>query len=317
MMKNCLKVERNLPTLAVVGTLNWVETAVSLCTLGGLKAKAFKLYRYPQALRFLLSRQFRNSDALYQVGAGGIKYLLAAKMFRKPLIKHWIGTDAHNLSIGCGWKHHLRLNLLKRYVTLHLADSPEVRALLEKVGIHPEVVRLLPVDLLGDVLPLPKKFTVLGYWYDDNIEKYGGRYILRLAEEFPDIPFLVVGATGKDVEAPPNVTFLGFHHDMMEIFRQTSVFIRLPSHDSISALALEMLSRGRYVIYTYPLPGSTHVKNYEAARETLCKLREKEEPNIEGADLIRRNYDPVTQAKHLSELIYRKLHIPPNKKKRL
>jgi glycosyltransferase involved in cell wall biosynthesis len=300
--------------IAVVGTLNWVETAASLCALGGLEAKAFKLYRYRQAIRFLLSRDFRKADALYQVGAGGIKYLIAARIFCKPLIKHWIGSDAYDLSIGRGWKHRLWVSLYKRCVALHLADSPEVSRLVENVGIHPEVVRLLPPELLGQVLPLPEKFTVLGYWQDDDIEKYGGHHILRLAREFPDIHFLIVGASGRNVEASPNVTFLGFQRDMTEVFRQTSVFVRIPSHDSISALALEMLSRGRYVIYTHPLPGSIYVDSYAAASKALQELQGKREPNTAAVGLIRENYDPKTQAKRLNELICEKLNLLPNKR---
>jgi glycosyltransferase involved in cell wall biosynthesis len=313
-MKNCSQIQGHLSSIVVVGTLNWVETAASLCKSGGFEAKAYKLYKYSQALKFVLSPEFRKAKALYQIGAGGMKYLILARIFGKPLIRHWIGTDAYNISTGNSWEHRFRVSLLKRYVALHLADSPEVSSLLEKVGIHSEVVRLLPAELLGEVLPLPEKFTVLGYWQDKDIEKYGGHQILHLAKEFPDIRFLIVGATGENVEVPANVTFLGFQRDMTEVFRQTSVFVRLPSHDSISALALEMLSRGRYVIYTHPLPGSIYVDSYAAARKALQELQRRREPNTAAAGLIRENYDPNTQAKRLSKLICEKLNLLPNKR---
>ena len=289
--------------MAVVGTLNWVDTAASLCKLGGIEAKAYKLHKYSQAFKFILSKEFRNSDAIYQVGAGGIKYLIIAKLFRKPLIKHWIGTDAYCIANGSGWKHRFKLNVFKKYAALHLADSPEVNQQLEEVGIHCKVVRLLPPEMLGEILPLPDKFTVLGYWFDENIEIYGGEHILRLAKDFPHINFLVVGATGKGIEASPNITFLGYQKNLNDIFPKVSVFVRLPSHDSISALALEMLSRGRYVIYSHPLPGSIQVNNYEEARQALKKLIDKKQPNTEAPELIRKEFNPDVQADNIGILI--------------
>jgi len=289
--------------IVVVGTLNWVETAAQMCLAGGLEAVAYRINRYGQALRLLMSHEFRNCNAIYQVGAGGIKYLLVARLFGKPLIKHWIGTDAHNLAYLKNWKYGLYRILFKRWTTLHLADSPEVVSVLAKVGIEPPVVRLLPADLLGEVMQMPEHFTVLGYWYDEDIDRYGGRDILRLARDFPDVRFIVVGAGGSNVDAPKNVEFLGVVDDMKQVFKDTSAFVRLPSHDSISVLALEMLSRGRYVIYTHSLPGGIRVAGYEQAREALHKLKDVQIPNHEGARLVGKEYDPNLQAKKLGELI--------------
>ena len=71
----------------------------------------------------------------------------------------------------------------------------------------------------------------------------------------PEITFYIAGSSNEtNLSVPNNVIFLGYVEDLEAIYLKTSVFIRLPKHDSLSAMVLEMLSRGRYILYNKKFP---------------------------------------------------------------
>jgi hypothetical protein len=59
---------------------------------------------------------------------------------------------------------------------------------------------------------------------------------------------------------------------MDALYRQTSVVVRLTSHDGTSFMVLEALSRGRHVIWTYPVPGVIHASGFAAVSAALRDL---------------------------------------------
>ncbi len=80
------------------------------------------------------------------------------------------------------------------------------------------------------------------------------------------------------------------------------MLIRLPEHDSLSAMVLEALARGRYVIYSEEFPFTETAGNFDEARDALARLLANRQPNYSGAEYVRRNYSLDEQAERLREI---------------
>ena len=84
---------------------------------------------------------------------------------------------------------------------------------------------------------------------------------------------------------------IDYDSDMTEIYKQTSLLIRLTKHDGFSSMVLEALSLGRNVIWTYKIP---HCFQTVAERDNLLNQfdRAREEIyNSSGADWVRNNFN--------------------------
>jgi glycosyltransferase involved in cell wall biosynthesis len=55
------------------------------------------------------------------------------------------------------------------------------------------------------------------------------------------------------------LTFHGWQRDLEPFYRKSSVLVRLVEHDGTGLTAVEALSRGRHVIYSFPLPHTLRV----------------------------------------------------------
>jgi hypothetical protein len=177
-----------------------------------------------------------------------------------------------------------------------VADSQEVAEELRTGGLKVmEVARLLPPSVRAEVMPLPSKPTVMCYWTDAYAGFHRADMIMELARRFPDVPFKVAAAKGAGLDAPPNVEFLGWQDDLTRVYSQCSIFLRLPEHDSLSAIVLEALVRGRYVIYNRRTPHCRYAETLEQACEALGELRKMVSPNESGAAWVKENFDPVLE----------------------
>ena len=167
------------------------------------------------------------------------------------------------------------------------------------MGVCSVVCRLLPASIEAEVLPLPETFRVLSYWTDERMAFYGGDLILKLAEECSDIEFLIAGADGCGVACSSNVTFLGRRETLDDVYPRVSVFLRLPKHDSLSAMVLESLARGRYVVYNKNFPHCRRADTLEQVRAVIQEIRRFSEPNRVGADFVRENFSLQREAECL------------------
>jgi hypothetical protein len=201
-----------------------------------------------------------------------------------------------------GPAHWLRQRVAERIVAVHLADSPDLADELRSVGLQATVCRLLPSSIEAEVIPLPGVFRVLSYWFDDRRSFYGGDTIIELARRMPDVEFLIAGAFGKGAVAPANVRFLGRVTDMDPIYAQTSVFLRLPKHDSLSVMVLEALARGRYVIYNKNFPHCLRADSLEQVQQALNDVRCRRSSNLEGADFVKQSFRLDEQAQVLARV---------------
>lgn len=293
--------------VAVMGSGYWLDVVAELMRRAGVSCETVALERWDK-VRWFCEGGWRHIDVVHLIG--GVDWRMGGMLalVRKPVLIHWIGSDVLRLSAAVrGGVRGLPMRLCAfRWARTHLADSPALAEELRSLGVESQVVRLLPKLIEADIEPLPEKFTVLSYWFDDPGRRafYGGDTVLQLAVEFPDIDFVILRATGRGAVPLPNVTYLGYRQDMAAIYSASSVLIRLPKHDSLSTMVLEMLARGRYVIYNSPLDGVHHATTLAEARATLRDILERREPNTRGARMVRREFSLDREAEALAH-IYR------------
>jgi len=260
-------------------------------------------------LVWLCRGQWRCYDAFYRIGGSGTwmyNFILACT--GKPVIWHWIGSDVLLLKNSrlsrCGQKF-FQQRKIDYWPRLHAADSPDVQRELDTLGIRSEVIRLLPERIEAPVESLPETFTVLSYWLKNRKSFYGGDIVMRLARELPEVRFLILGATEGNQADLPNVQFLGWQKDLESFYTQSSVLIRLPEHDSLSAMVLEMLARGRYIIYNKEMPGCHFACNYTETKEALEQIQKLNTPNHDGARYIQESFSVSHQAQKTAQLCQR------------
>jgi len=217
------------------------------------------------------------------------------------VVYHFIGSDVLALRRLSAADRARQLAELKRYGSAFVADGPDLQAELAELGLEASILRCLPPGLLGDVSPLPERFTVLSYWAS-RPEFYRAPLVLQLAAALSDVDFLVVGTDGAGLARPSNVRFLGEVSDMEAVYRRCSVLLRLPVHDGLPKMALEAQARGRRVICSHPLPHATRADDFAAALAALTGFREHTRPDHDAAAYIRQTYDPAVEARRALRL---------------
>lgn len=225
-------------------------------------------------------RLVREADVLYLVSSRldrGSPQDLLMRLRRKPVLIHWNGTDvmiARDEYLAGKASHAIAER------AVHWADAPWLIDELREIGIESEYVSL-PVAVSGtEPPPLPSRFTALLYLPVDAFDRevFDAETLLRLPHEFPDTHFILVPSLGETLASihsgplPPNLETPGYITDMDAFYRKISVLIRLTTHDGTSHMALECLSRGRQVIWTYSLPGVIQARGPETVIATLRDL---------------------------------------------
>ena len=174
---------------------------------------------------------------------------------------------------------------------LVLADSEIVQEELKEIGIDSHLLRLLPKAMSGQVTALPEEPMVLSYWSDDRFDFYRGNVVFALAQTFPQV-----------TEVPSNVKLLGLVENMPQLYKKCTCLVRVPRHDGLSAMVLEALAYGRYVIYSYRFPHTSFASSFDSARVALEDILRKDEPNVAGANHVQDNFSIDKDAACLREL---------------
>lgn len=263
--------------------------------------------RWCRPLRWLgwaLTGPFRTAAAVHVIAPPGRQPLIRlAGWMHKRIILHWVGTDVLNLRAEVAARGPAAVDFYRRMAHAQFADAPELIEELAALGLRADLFRLLPDAVEPRDVPLPDRPAVLSYWAPERREFYGGPILDALAEEFPDVPFLIVGNDGHGQPQHPNMTYLGRLESLEDVYRQTSILVRLPEHDSLSAMVLEMLGRGRRVIYSRPFPHTEHATTPEEARAALRRCLAEREFNRAGQAYVRQNFAPAAEAARVAPLV--------------
>lgn len=198
------------------------------------------------------------------------------RLRRRPVVIHWVGTDVQ-IAVEEHRRHNVSLRVAERPV--HWCDAPWLVEELRTIGIVSEYVPLpIPIET-APASPLPEEFSVLFYYPVDAFDRevFDLETMLRLPEAFSTVRFTLIPSPPETLPQPlpPNLEARAWVDDMDALYRETSAIVRLTSHDGLSFMAAEALSRGRYVIWTHPMPGCVRAEGFEAVATALRALIEK------------------------------------------
>lgn len=236
-----------------------------------------------------------RADIIYLIGSRldrGSPQDLLLRVRRRPVVIHWVGTD-----VQIALAEHRRRNASTRIAerAIHWCDAPWLASELRLAGIRADLVPL-PIPLpAGEPPPLPARFTVLLYYPVDAFDRevFDWETMRRLPTAFPATRFLLIPSPPETLPGPlpPNLEARGWVDDMDGLYREITVLVRLTTHDGQSFMAAEALARGRYVIWTYPMPGAIQASGFDAVRDALRRLYDRHEAgtlslNLEGRRLV-------------------------------
>lgn len=274
-----------------------------------LKAQFVDIKREKSLLTryFLLIRKISSSDLIYRIGGFPRKKIVQfIQILNIPLVIHWVGTDV--LTARKYFKRISNHYLCKENI-IHWTDAPWLVDELNEINIKSEFVPL-PVSSVKEILfrdpPLfPKKFTVLSYLPKDRLNFFKSGYIIRLAREFPEISFLIVGSSGEFLKDKlSNIKFLGWITHVNKIYSKSTLLIRMTEHDGYPWTIQEALAMGRYAIWNFPFPGVFQAKNYQELYSQVNKLftlhkEGKLTLNKEGRQYIKKELNPQILTKQV------------------
>lgn len=291
--------------VAVIGTFNWIGVAAELLRRAGMECQTIPDMSPAKFVKWVLSGGHRRFDVIHHVRGTSLYPGLPFAMLGKPVVWHWIGTDIMHYTrkrAEGGFRAKLTRSIAGMKTSHHVADSPKLVKELTELGIEAKVVRLLPACVEAQVIPLPEKPAVLSYWDKLLRDFYRMPDVLKIAAQFPDVDFYVVGDDGSGVAAPSNVKFMGRLPSLSDIYPKISVYLRLVEHDSLSAMVLEAMARGRYVVYSEEFPFAQRAQTVEQAVTALKQVLSATLPYEQGAEYIRTNFSLQEQAEELRRL---------------
>ncbi len=224
-----------------------------------------------EKLYFILTKMLKIDIVYFGYGCCRVdSYLKIAKIYKKKVICHWIGSDVLRAKSTKNLKH------IQKYINYNLACSPMIKDELKELEIKADEIPVLPINISEDYSKLPDKHGVIMYLPKGKEEFYGIQYLKYAAETFNDIEFYIVGNDNDTINLR-NVHFLGkiSKSEMNELYDRTNILIRLPQHDGLSLMLLEALIKGKEVIYCYDFPFTKHVTNnkqlYNAISDIISK----------------------------------------------
>ncbi len=272
----------------------------------GLRARGWRSHYAAHPGRSLpgwlrIARAVAASELVYVIGGRierrtPVNALLHVRT--RPLVMHWVGTDAL-LAAQAARRGRGSQHIAER--ATHWCDAPWLADELAKAGVAAEYAPLPTPTLAPHSLPLPERFRALLYLPADPFDRgvFDVETLLRLPHKLPEIAFVVAPSPAATLpgELPPNVDARGWTDDIEALYREVSVYVRLTTHDGMSFMALEALSRGRYVIWTQPLEGAIRAEGLEDVAAALRGLAERHAAgdlgtNEEGARAVRERFDP-------------------------
>lgn len=231
------------------------------------------------------------------------KIVVWAKILRKKMIIHWIGTDVL-LAIEAAEK-----GLKFHKGDIELAGSELLVEELKGIGIKACRIPIVPFNSKFSLKKYPEKHSVLVYLPEGREEFYGRKIIKELAMREPDILFHIVANNGMEDLKNDNVIFHGFlnSEEMERLYEEITILVRYPEHDGMSMMVIEALGMGKHVLYKYKHPYVETPKSEEISDiyESFKNIIDKPiSINKEGHDFVEKFYS----SENIMEL-YNKNHI--------
>lgn len=200
-----------------------------------------------------------------------------ALRFKKDLIMQWHGSDVltaqTNLKNGKFTRKYLD-------TATSFTDAIWLKDELLKLNIDSQILPFKHVEISENskIFSTP---DVLTYLAKGSEKFYGVDYFLRLADEFPDTIFHVVGSDGKLLPQKKNIHFYGWvsEKEFQQKLDECAVFMRLTEHDGYSLSVLRAVANGNYVLWNNPHPEVNFVSDVNRISEQLRGLIQQIEAN--------------------------------------
>jgi hypothetical protein len=260
-----------------------------------LEKKIKVVYLYPSLHDLKFKKKIEMVDTIHFIGSPtsslhGVLTLIRFRMWGKKVIVHWIGGDAWQVSSKK--KFEMYTKLCKKKIDLHLVDDVRLGTMLKKIGID-STVQPLPVTNHYKLEPLPneKKFLVYlpdetEYWWN----RFNGNIIKQIVKEFPKVNFIIIKNSGKFFDES-NVKCYKWVDDLESIYKNVIGMIRIPTHDGLPGTMIELLSMGRYVIYSEQLPHCYKAETFEELKNVIDEIIVDPKLNVEGAKYVNEKYN--------------------------
>ena len=241
----------------LVGSPHWCRHLKELLNRHG----SVRCHTVGDAFRWMLAP--RKSICLVGVGAPDtgkrfVYHFTALLLHRLGIARsralYWIGSDV------------MRLRPDDAYVSgcVNIAGSEWIAEEVRVKG-YGCTHRLFPVELRsarGAPFPAAGRMQVLSYMPDAQHELHGSSELMHVAARLPDVDFKVIGGVGTWWrDHPANVQFFGWVSDISVPIGESHVLLRRTRHDSFSAFVREGIASGRYVLFTYDVPGVTWIRS--------------------------------------------------------
>lgn len=246
-----------------------------------------------------------QSDIVYCVGGTYTreKTLVLARILRKRMIMHWIGTDVlyAKKEAEKGIKFHKN--------DIELAGSELLVEELNSIGVKAHRIPIVPLALNFSLKKMPERHAVLVYLPKERAEFYGGRVIKELVKREPEIMFHIVANDGMEELNYDNVKFHGFlnNKEMAKLYEEITILVRYPEHDGMSMMVIEALGMGKHVLYKYkhPYVETPQSENISDIYKSFKGMIDKPvSVNEDGHDFVKQFYS----SENIMEL-YNKEHI--------
>lgn len=274
-----------------------IEDIADLLSRRGYDTKVVKSRGYAK-LRYLLQYYFKYSMALLRTDYVYLVYaqpnnnimLVLARLFKKKVVMHWIGTDVYNYVNG--------IVPAKPYAGRihHITGSHLLHDELKDVGIVSDIIPIIPFRMKLDLMEMPKEHAALVYMPEGKEEFYRADLIRELAVRNPKVKFHIVANAGYEPLRLENVIFhgkLGID-EMNKLYHEISILVRLPEHDGLSMMVIEALAKGKQVLYRYRHPFVYTPEKFEPdSIDAEFKRILAEEPvvNVQGHEYILEHYN--------------------------
>jgi hypothetical protein len=249
----------------------------------------------------------RRADLLICFGGPSPSVVLAEAALARsiPVVVIWAGSD-----VLIAAENPFDLAVTKRRGYDNVAVAPWLVDELATLGINASHLPVGAVDAVERIAPFPQQFRVLTYLPEPRRIFYGEEPVYAIAQQMPEVQFTVLGPGRRSPNAPPNVFFTGYVHNVPAYIDESTVLLRLTKHDGASVLVLEALARGRHVVWTHDYPGVCSAPDTESALIALTGFYERHcngelEPNAIGREFVRDNFAPEDIARRFEAHIDR------------
>ena len=254
-------------------------------------------YSRKDKLRALI--QIPRADCVMSINGTvvGSKVFDLAFKHKVPLIINWAGTDVLK-SLDAFRKGNFQQHYIDK--AIHFCEAEWIQDELKEMNIHAEIVYFAISEGRVELKPVEaKEFTILSYIPDRRTDFYGLPTLIRMAEKFPSIKFIVAGSDESvlaDLQSiPSNIKMLGWVDNMPEVFTQAHACMRFTEHDGLSNIIREALSHGKQVLYKYSFHHCIPCPEEAILEEQISSLHQRFQAgedlmNNAGAEFIQETF---------------------------